>query len=157
MKKLLKEYKRQLDKNPQDAMYHYLYGRLLEGKEQVKEFKRALQLDSNFAWGYYGLAGARLSNIDTNQAIEYYQKALQLKPDLGNVYYWIAWIYSEKGMHEEAMKAYKHLFEKYPGDRLAPACINGYCQLTKKPQEKDSLYYQLINKYPWSRWAIYDY
>ena len=101
------EYKRAIALNPSYSMAHRFYasnlgitGRHHEAWEQINEAMRLdpLSLPNN-AEVVRTLYYAR--NYD--QAIEQGQKAMQLDPNYVRTHFWLGRVYSQKGMHSEAI------------------------------------------------------
>ena len=49
------EYRKLLDKHPKAAGAHYLHGRLQDGEDRERAFRRAIELDGELAWAHAGL------------------------------------------------------------------------------------------------------
>ncbi|MCK5833512.1 tetratricopeptide repeat protein [bacterium] len=103
-KVLLEEYDRLLKQNQGEAKFHFLYGRLLaELEKQEAVYERALQLDDQSSWAYFGLGWVAFKRSDYEKSVDYFTKAIEIDPenalfhnDLGGVYYFM-------GMFEEAI------------------------------------------------------
>ena len=101
-----KEFKRALELNPNSSRAHDGYSGYLRAigrtEEAIKEKLHALELDPldvNLILGvgtHYAFAGRY------NEAVEYLRKALEMSPDHVLSQFWLAFVYEEKGMHEEA-------------------------------------------------------
>ncbi len=116
------EYKRAIALNPSYSMAHRLYAALLaetrrphEAWEQINEDMRLdpLSLPNN-AEVVRTLYYAR--NYD--QAIEQGQKAMQLDPNYVRTHFWLGRVYSQKGMHREAIAASGKILESMPDSTL---------------------------------------
>jgi TolB-like protein/DNA-binding winged helix-turn-helix (wHTH) protein/Tfp pilus assembly protein PilF len=116
------EYKRAIALNPSYSMVHRLYASLLgitrrhhEAWEQINEAMRLdpLSLPNN-AEVVRTLYYAR--NYD--QAIEQGQKALQLDPNYVRTHFWLGRVYSQEGMHREAIAASEKILESMPDSTL---------------------------------------
>ena len=103
-----KEYKLAIELDPTDghgayAVFLVAMGRTDEG---LAEIKKEREIDPT----------SELTNVmDTyvfylahryDQAIDKAQKALELYPDSGSIYYWLGQSYEQKGMNEQALEAY---------------------------------------------------
>jgi Flp pilus assembly protein TadD len=55
---------------------------------------------------------------DYAQAIEQGQKAMQLDPNYARTHFWLGRVYSQKGMHREAVLASEKLLETMPDSNL---------------------------------------
>ena len=116
------EYKRAIALNPSYSMVHRFYASLLvtsrrhhEAWEQISEAMRLdpLSLPNN-AEVVRTLYYAR--NYD--QAIEQGQKAMQLDPNYVRTHFWLGRVYSQKGMHREAIAASEKILESMPDSTL---------------------------------------
>lgn len=93
---LLDEYDRLLKQNQSDPRFHFLYGRLLgEIEKQEAVYNRAVELDEESPWGYFGLGWVAFKRSDYETAAEYFRKAIEIAPykplfhnDLGSVYFY---------------------------------------------------------------------
>lgn len=84
-----KEYRVKLDASPDSALYNYLYGRLMEGAELEKAFKKAVNLDKDFFWAYYGLGIFYKDTKQYDESIKHLETALRLKPEFVDVRYYL--------------------------------------------------------------------
>ncbi len=116
------EYKRAIALNPSYSMVRRLYAAFLtttrrhhEAWEQINEAMRLdpLSLPNN-AEVVRTLYYAR--NYD--QAIEQGQKAIQLDPNYVRTHFWLGRVYSQKGMHTEAIAASEKILESMPDSTL---------------------------------------
>jgi TolB-like protein/DNA-binding winged helix-turn-helix (wHTH) protein len=116
------EYKRAIALNPSYSMVHRFYASLLgmtrrhdEAWEQINEAMRLdpLSLPNN-AEVVRTLYYAR--NYD--QAIEQGLRAMQLDPNYVRTHFWMGRVYSQKGMHREAIAASEKILESMPDSTL---------------------------------------
>lgn len=116
------ELKRAIALNPSYSMAHRIYasnlgitGRHQEAWQQIQEAMRLdpLSLPNN-AEVVRTLYYAR--NYD--QAIEQGQKAMQLDPNYVRTHFWLGRVYSQKGMHKEAIAASEKILEAMPDSTL---------------------------------------
>ena len=116
------ELKRAIALNPSYSMAHRIYaavlgstGRHHEAWQQINEAMRLdpLSLPNN-AEVVRTLYYAR--NYD--QAIEQGQKAMQLDPNYARTHFWLGRVYSQKGMHREAIAASEKILEAMPDSTL---------------------------------------
>ena len=116
------EYKRAIALNPSYSMAHRLYAALLgetrRHREAWEQMNEAMRLDPlslpNNAEVVRTLYYAR--NYD--QAIEQGQKAMQLDPNYVRTHFWLGRVYSQKGMHREAIAASEKILEAMPDSTL---------------------------------------
>ncbi len=101
---LLEEYDRLLKQNQSDPRFHYLYGRLLsEIEKQEAVHNRAVELEEDCPWGYFGLGWVSFKRSDYEASAEYFRRAIELAPekplfhnDLGSIYFY-------QGTYDEAI------------------------------------------------------
>jgi TolB-like protein/DNA-binding winged helix-turn-helix (wHTH) protein/Tfp pilus assembly protein PilF len=116
------EYKRAITLNPSYAMGHRLYASVLSARrrhrEALQQIHEAMRLDPlslpNNAEVIRTLYYAR----DYAQAIEQGQKAMQLDPNYARTHFWLGRVYSQKGMHREAILASEKILETMPDSNL---------------------------------------
>ena len=116
------EFKRAITLNPSYAMVHRLYASILAATrrhhEAWQQINEAMRLDPlslpNNAEVVRTLYYAR--NYD--QAIEQGQKAMQLDPNYVRTHFWLGRVYSQKGMHREAIAAAEKILESMPDSTL---------------------------------------
>ena len=116
------ELKRAIALNPSYSMAHRIYaahlgtaGRHPEAWQQIKEAMRLdpLSLPNN-AEVVRTLYYAR--NYD--QAVWQGQKAMQLDPNYARTHFWLGRVYSQKGMHREAIAASEKILAAMPDSTL---------------------------------------
>jgi tetratricopeptide (TPR) repeat protein len=116
------EYRRAITLNPSYSMGHRLYASNLSAtgrhREAFQQIKEAMRLDPlslpNNAEVIRTLYYAR----DYDQAIEQSQKAMQLDPNYARTHFWLGRVYSQKGMHREAIMASEKVLETMPDSNL---------------------------------------
>jgi TolB-like protein/DNA-binding winged helix-turn-helix (wHTH) protein len=116
------EFKRAIALNPSYSMAHRLYTAYLSEtrrhREAWEQINEAMRLDPlslpNNAEVVRTLYYAR--NYD--QAIEQGQKAMQLDPKYVRTHFWMGRVYSQKGMHWEAIAASEKILEAMPDSTL---------------------------------------
>src|SRR5262249_39466681 len=103
-----REFERAIELNPRYATAHQWFGALLgwmgRHEESITELKRASRLDPhsivNQNLGYFYFSTRRY-----DQAIEQFEKALELDPGLAAAHGLLGLTYVYKGMHEAAIAA----------------------------------------------------
>ena len=106
------------DKNPDLPMNNYLLGRALAGPETAQYFQRAVELDSNFFWGHFGLAYTLLTAEppDTAAAVAAYRKCSVINPSQPLPYRQLANLYADQGNYDQALEAVARLIVTSPDD-----------------------------------------
>jgi len=114
-------YKQLQEKNPNSAMYAYLYGRCLTGDESEKMFHKAVELDPKYYWGNFGMASRFLSKTppDTAGAIEYFRKSIDIDNSYPSTFQQLANIYFQKKNYANALK-YADLYAITTPDEFQP-------------------------------------
>jgi TolB-like protein/DNA-binding winged helix-turn-helix (wHTH) protein/Flp pilus assembly protein TadD len=116
------ELTRAITLNPSYSMAHRIYAAVLSEnhrhREALQQINEAMRLDPlslpNNAEVIRTLYYAR--NYD--QAMEQGQKALQLDPNYARTNFWLGRVYSQKGMHREAITASEKVLETMPDSNL---------------------------------------
>ncbi|MGE5735784.1 MAG: TPR end-of-group domain-containing protein [Acidobacteriota bacterium] len=116
------ELKRAIALNPSYSMAHRIYAAVFGSTgrhhEAVQQINEAMRLDPlslpNNAEVVRTLYYAR--NYD--QAVWQGQKALQLDANYSRTYFWLGRVYSQKGMHREAIAAAEKILESMPDSTL---------------------------------------
>ena len=110
------EYKRAIELNPRYAIAHQWYGGLLEvtgrSNEAVAERKRARELEPLSLIINFELGLAFYYARDYDQAIEQFQKTLELDQDFAPPQMFLPTAYEQKGMYTEAIAGFKNAIQK---------------------------------------------
>ncbi len=103
------------------AWYYQCFGNALRNtgrfEEAVSAFKKSLPLAPDRIWTHYGLAITYTLAGRPEEAIPFYQKAIQLNPS-GQFYFYSNFgnALRDAGRFEEAVSAYKKAFQRAPGN-----------------------------------------
>ncbi|MFH0888188.1 MAG: tetratricopeptide repeat protein [Planctomycetota bacterium] len=114
------EYIVKLNAEPQNSLYHYLYGRLLDGKELEDAFKKAMELETKSPnqelrfWINSGLGQFYKDTKKYTEAIQNLETAQKLKPDFLDVRHQMALIYYETNNITEALNIWDKLLKIKP-------------------------------------------
>ncbi|HEY6659613.1 MAG TPA: tetratricopeptide repeat protein, partial [Pyrinomonadaceae bacterium] len=104
-----------------------IYLELNRLEDAKASFVTALEIDKNSAAANYGLGQVALSKRSYAEAINYFQKALELAPGANRIHYSLAMAY--RGLREPE-KAKMHLAQQGPvGVRVADPLVDGLEQL----------------------------
>jgi serine/threonine protein kinase/Tfp pilus assembly protein PilF len=101
-----REYKRAIELSPNYATAHHWYGESLAGlgrfDESFTEYNRALELDPLSLAISTDLGMAYYYARQYDRAIEHLKKLIELDPNYVRTHFYLARVYEEKGMFEEA-------------------------------------------------------
>jgi len=110
-------YKSRYEADSNSAMLAYLYGRILSGREnQLRLFRRATDLDSNYYWGWYALGVTIIDEpfIDTTESIESLRKAIAIDNSQPAPFRQIGSIFKARGQNDKALTFYDLLAQTEP-------------------------------------------
>ena len=96
-------------------------GLLLQGDLKGAEFafKKAAEAEPGYADAWLNIARALIQEGETDAAKPYIEKALQLNPSLGRIYYFRALIEKTEGRYDDALASLYRVEAQYPRDRVA--------------------------------------
>jgi Flp pilus assembly protein TadD len=96
-------------------------GLLLQGDLKGAEFgfKKATEAEPGYADAWLNVARALIQEGETDAAKPYIEKALQLNPSLGRIYYFRALIEKTEGRYDDALASLQRVEAQYPRDRVA--------------------------------------
>jgi protein kinase/serine/threonine-protein kinase len=117
--------------------YYYRYSKD-ENENAIALFKKALELDSNYALAYAGLGNAYSQRVVRfgfpeswlDSAIEVSLKAISIDPNLPEAYKALGLAYEVKNWHRKAKEAYEKAIELNPNYSDALSNLSGQCRLT---------------------------
>ena len=94
---------------------------LLQGDLKGAEFafKKATEAEPGYADAWLNTARALIQEGETDAAKPYIEKALQLNPSLGRIYYFRALIEKTEGRYDDALASLYRVEAQYPRDRVA--------------------------------------
>jgi tetratricopeptide (TPR) repeat protein len=95
-------------------------GLLLQGDLKGAEFafKKATVAEPGYADGWLNVARALIQEGETDAAKPYIEKALQVNPSLGRIYYFRALIEKTEGRYDDALASLIRVESQYPHDRV---------------------------------------
>ena len=95
-------------------------GLLLQGDLKGAEFafKKATEAEPGYADAWLNVARALIQEGETDAAKPYIQKALQLNPSFGRIYYFRALIEKTEGRYDDALASLLRVEKEYPRDRV---------------------------------------
>ncbi len=112
---LIQEYRKLLEKNKNKCIYYFLYGRLLGNPaDQNREYRRALNINPNCAWAYFGLAYTAYEAQQLEDALGYLKKAIEIDSKKARFHGNLGGVYFYMGMFEDAEKELKLAIELDP-------------------------------------------
>lgn len=114
---ILNEYRELHEKNPDDPMFNYLYGRLVNDPSAETLYQNSLKSDPNYYWGHLGLAyyyshDARPPKNDL--AKDHLAKAIALNPNLPHGYFSLLTIYRAEKNREKTFEMLDILTKFFP-------------------------------------------
>ncbi|MEW6358717.1 MAG: tetratricopeptide repeat protein [Planctomycetota bacterium] len=131
---LVDEYEDLRDTHPRDPLYRYLYGRLqISDKDQEHEFDKALSLERNFPWAWYGLASVAHRRQKFWQAEQYYKHTVTTSDGrLAEPMIGLGKIYGLRGEYDRAEKILKKAAAMDPSDPLPHLVLSVICRNQRK-------------------------
>ncbi len=139
----INEYKTLLSYKPNNPVFLLNYGLFLLKAEKFEEakniFKKVVKTEKKQyqIMGYYYLGKVYAKIKLYNEAINYFKKAIHLKPDFSRAYYDIALVYELKGNDNKAYKNYLKIIQIDPGNILAREKVVRF--LVKENRLKEAL------------------
>jgi len=79
----------------------------------LQNFKKAIELNSNYALAYNGLGGASLQAGNLDGTVYCFEKAVEINPDLGNALNNLGLAYLEKSEKSKALLYFTRYKNKY--------------------------------------------
>jgi TolB-like protein/lipoprotein NlpI len=114
-----REFKRSIELDPRYAVAHQWYGEYLEWigrrEEAAAERQIALELDPLSTAINFDVGQAFYLRREYDKALEQFNKTLELDPDFPSAIFYIPLVYSQKGMHEEAIGSVRQVPESSVG------------------------------------------
>jgi serine/threonine-protein kinase len=122
-----KEFRRAIELNPRYAVAHQWYGGYFEriGRmdEAIEERRISLDLDPLSTITNFELGQAFYFSREYDKALEQFNKTLELDPNFPAALQYIPLVYSQKGMHNEAIAFVTQAGEK---SLITPSGVPGY-------------------------------
>ncbi len=116
-----------LNAAPRSPAAHYLYGRATNDPTIAEqEFRRAIELDPNFAWAHHGLGAALALKGETEAAVAEFEKAIAIRPDLADAHSHLANLYLSQERDDDAIAAYRRAIEQAPANADAYFYLGTY-------------------------------
>lgn len=99
----------------ESTMPHYKLGKMLakegEWEEAIASYRKAIEVEPNFADVYHSLGDALVEAGEKEEAIRVYQKAIEIEPNLWEVHHKLGNLLQEVGQFDEAVGAYNKSIE----------------------------------------------
>jgi Flp pilus assembly protein TadD len=111
---VVKEYRVLAEAFPDEATWHYLYGRLLAGEALEKEFREAIRIQPGFFWAHFGLGQFLIDQNRSAEAVPHLKRACELRPDLLEVHDALAMAHHFAGDYEAAEQVWREAVKQFP-------------------------------------------
>lgn len=139
--KLDKMYKEFLDLAPNSAEFNYLYGRIQKSlDEEVKYYKKAIELNPDFLPAHFALGYAYLSSKQYDLALKELEKCLQLDSKNIAVLVRLADVYEKTAQFQKQRECYKKITEIEPGSPIPHYLLGRSYAYEGKHKEAISLF-----------------
>lgn len=135
---------------PKEAYY---FGGILSQNEgslkQAEEFyKKAIELDENYADAYFGLAEIYYDQNLYEEMFDISKKMVEIVPENSDSHFYLAWAYENKGLYDQAIKEYQEVVRLKPDDKDAIYYLGILYIIQGKISEASSLITKLENLNP---------
>jgi tetratricopeptide (TPR) repeat protein len=144
---------------PKNYNVYLLLGSAYRAKDEVdkamESYKKAIEINPNFAEAYLGVGAVYFAIGQINEAIKSFKKAIEINPSHMAAYFNLAAIYKYNGQIDEAIASYEKTVEINPGFVSTYVCL-GDLYLEKGDRAKAiKAYKKVIELDPESELAIY--
>lgn len=116
---VLQEYAELRARHPDQALYQYLYGRLLDGDARLQAFQKTVECDARFYWGQYALGQARLARGEFGPAGESFARATEISPSSADPWIGLGEAQHGAGQLDAALRAFRRAAELDPASTVA--------------------------------------
>lgn len=110
-------------KSPLSAVSHHnlAYAFEKQGKirSAIREYEKAIVLDSVYARSYYNLGRLYSGQGLTERALDVYEEAVRINPDYYKAYNNLGTLYAEMGRYDQAIEALRKAIDINPGYTMA--------------------------------------
>ncbi|MBA5249959.1 MAG: tetratricopeptide repeat protein, partial [Gammaproteobacteria bacterium] len=122
-------------KYAKDALVYYNLGKLYQQTEAFDEartcYKKALQLNADYANAHYNLANIYLKELQFDKAKLHYQHLIKLEPNYASAYHQLGVLYKQESNFEAAITHYKTAV------KLDPKALESHYNLAILLQQKE--------------------
>jgi tetratricopeptide (TPR) repeat protein len=114
------DWKPVVEKQDRERWNDWGIGLLLQGDLKGAEyaFKKVTEAEPGYADGWINVARALIQEGETEAAKPFLQKALEVNPDLGRIYFFRAMVEKADGHYDAALADLRTVESKYPEDRV---------------------------------------
>ena len=105
-----------------------------EHDQALKCFKRATQLDSNFAYGFTLQGHEHVANEEYDKALDAYRSAINADPRHYNAWYGLGKVYEKMGKYDFAEQHYRSAATINPTNAVLVCCIGMVLEKMKNPK-----------------------
>ncbi|MCP4348787.1 MAG: tetratricopeptide repeat protein, partial [Desulfobacterales bacterium] len=113
-------------------------------KEAIKQYRKAIEIDPNYAYAYNGLGSAYDDLENYEEAIKQYKKAIEIDPNDATYYSNLGNTFKNQKNYEEAIKQYKKAIEIDPNDANVYSLLGILYYEQKKYEEAIKQYKKTI-------------
>ena len=105
---IIAEYQAKVQQHPSNEVYYYLLGRALHDTDnQLREYKKAVEINPDYPWGHYGLGCVYLSQEMLGKAVTEYRAVIKIKPNHAESHFNLGNIYTKQDKLDEAISEYE--------------------------------------------------
>jgi tetratricopeptide (TPR) repeat protein len=145
---LQEEYEAYLGAQQDNPVIYYALGRIYEDdEEKEKVFQKAIELDPDYPWGYFGMGYIHLMKKESEQAIACYEKAIESDPDEVLFYSSLARLLYDR--HPDRHKQVEEIIlKKFPDHFSAAMIVYQRASSIKDEAEKAAALEVYFKSYP---------
>jgi len=115
---IVDEYRKLLEKDPENPSLQYLLGRAIEPNEAMQLFRKSVAGDEPCPYSYNAMAYHKLSIAQFDEALKYSRHAVRLKPDSINFQQQFHKALKATGHYDEAIEEFRKLQKKSSYDYM---------------------------------------
>ena len=144
-------YKRLVDQNPQNAVYHNKLGIAMHQQtvlgQALKCYERAVKLDPTYADAQNNIGTIYYQRKKYGKAIKAYQKAISIRNDMPVLYSNLAYAYFEDKKYEQAIGSFRQALAMDPQLFERSSSRNGSILQDRSVGDRGKFYFLLAKSY----------